>query len=234
MLTIKWIQYTLEIHQSLCCLDNQSIFRNVTSTWSSIALLLKHSFVAWEFNLLFVDPGAYLSYAWLSLWSLWEAPTLADGKKVLVRQGANLPTVRGRGLRGWQPVPSWVLDVLGALVCLWLLICSTRGMCVVVVPDVCPCRFSSANRAGEPWAVCPNTLSQMSCCQSSVALWYRKTVPCRVMLAGCDGSPPAPELLKLWLQLEKTLGHGSHSRDCFSISFLLFCLWFDGGVFLWF
>lgn len=98
MLTIKWIQYTLEIHQSLCCLDNQSIFRNVTSTWSSIALLLKHSFVAWEFNLLFVDPGAYLSYAWLSLWSLWEAPTLAGGKVVLVKQGANLPTVCGRGL----------------------------------------------------------------------------------------------------------------------------------------
>lgn len=174
MLTIKWIQYTLEIHQSLCCLDNQSIFRNVTSTWSSIALLLKHSFVAWEFNLLFVAPGAYLSYAFLFGLSGKLLHWLVEGRFLSCR-------VCGRGLGEGLAATSHLGT--GCAGCsfvhvVWLLICSARGMCEVVVPDVCPGRSSSANGAGEPWAVCLNTLSQISCSQGSVALWYRRTVPC--------------------------------------------------------
>lgn len=141
---------------------------------------------------------------------------LVESKFLSSREQTCLLCVAGAWVRGWQPLHAWLLDVLNAPVYLWLLICSARGMCVVVVPGVCPCR-SPADRAGEPRAVCPNTLSQMSCCQGSVALWYRKTVPCCVMLADCDGSPPAPKLPKLWLQLETTLGHGRNSRDCFSI-----------------
>lgn len=46
MLTIKYTVLFSAIHQSPCCHGDRSIFRNVTSTLSSIALLPKHSFAA--------------------------------------------------------------------------------------------------------------------------------------------------------------------------------------------
>lgn len=114
---------------------------------------------------------------------------LVEGRSLSSREQTCPLCVAGAWVRGWQPLPARVLDLLDAPVYLWLLICGAEGTCVVVISDVCPCKSSSANRAVEPWAVCPNILSQTSCCQGSVALWYRRTVPCCMTLADWWLSP---------------------------------------------